>query len=524
MSITKLIRPQWLIFICFAVLYTLTRTTVHGPAEDAWLMVIDITRADFINLFHPHHLLYAPFAKSWWNMWHFLGMDDAYATIQMLNCLIGSAALWQLYMLCKDMRLSNVTGIWIVSVTGVSFAVWWLSCEIETAALAFLFGLIAIRSIYSLYVKGLTTGRIIVTGIVTVIAVSAHIFHLVLGLLGLYVLLTASILDSNDGKMRTSNKRFIYSGVFLLIFTIGVLLVYSVIDLITGSNLGAVGYLVGYFETNPEVSLNLKTPLLFGVGLIRSLFGVEVLFGIPAIADMAVTYFPDKDFTDELFMVRNISVIIAYILAFLMLIITVVLGYIAVVVLKKIPKLDTASKCDAMFIIVALVTIALPSIVAGPILSGATANNEHLLLFQAMFFLGVGLVFERSGVIPKVHRIIAVSIFILLLTVNGLGSISAMMKQDNDLNSSVFQKWKEVVKPSDLMIVKLTERDAAALSYLTEAKTVNLMHNSMVSHEYLSNWIDKRHANVWIQQDMAADGVKYPSVKGFRLRKWSRNK
>jgi len=519
----KLIKPGWLIFICFTVLYTLTRTAVHGPAEDAWLMVRDITSVDFCELYHPHHLLYAPLVRIWWNIWHFLGINDAYGTIQMLNCLIGSAALWQLFILCKDMRLSNITGIWIVSMTGVSFAVWWLSCEIETAALAFLAGLIAIRCIYSLYRNELTIRGIIITALVVVIAVSIHIFHLALGSLACYALLTAPndvLNNDNIRNLQINKKRFLFSGVFILVFTLGIFLIYAVVDFITTSNLGAVGYMMGYFETNQSVGLSLRTPLLFGVGLLRSLFGVEILFRIPAIANLAVSSFPEKDFTDELFMVRNMNVTFTYILTAIMLIITGVLSYISVIMLRRIFKLNKASKRDLLFIVAALVTVALPSIIAGPILSGATANNEHLLLFQALFFLIVGLVFERSGKLTKLNKIIAVSLFVLLLTFNGCGSISAMMKYENDLNISVFQEWKEVIKPSDLLVVKLTEQDAAALSFLTGTATINLMHEKMPDDDSLNDWMVKRDANVWIQQDIAPEGVKYPPVEGFRLRKW----
>jgi len=519
----KLIKPQWLIFICFTVLYTLTRTAVHGPAEDAWLMVLDITKVDFVELFHPHHLLYAPLARTWWRIWHFLGINDVFGTIQMLNCIIGSVALWQLFILCKDMRLSNLTSIWIVSMTGISFAVWWLSCEIETAAPAFLVGLIAIRCIYSLYRKGLTTQGIIISAMVTVIASTTHIFNLALGLLVCYVLLTTPdrVHSNNDNRnIRMDKNFFMFSGVFILVFTIGIFLVYTVIDFITASDLGAVGYMIGYFDADQSGGLSLKTPLLFGAGLIRSLFGVEILFRIPAVANLAISSFPAKDFTDELFMVRNMSVTFTYILMTIMLIITGVLSYISIIILRKFPKLNKDSKRDLLFIAAALFTVALPSVIAGPILSGATANNEHLLLFQALFFLNIGLVFERSGGLIKIHKITAISLFVLLLTVNGSGSISAMMRNENDLNISIFQKWKEVIKPSDLLVIKLTERDAAALSFLTGATSINLMHEKMPDDDSLIDWIEKRNANIWIQQDMALEGVKYPPVEGFRMREW----
>jgi len=313
--------------------------------------------------------------------------------------------------------------------------------------------------------------------------------------------------------------RFKYVILYTSVFTSGIVLLYWFIDYITGSGLGSIGYLIGYFKPDDTIHLSLKAPFLFSIGLVRSLFGVEILFRIPSVSDFVVSYFPGKDLSDEIFMVRDLNIGLVYFNTFLMLLVGIVLLAGIVFTIKKFPMLKENNRKDFNFILAGLAAVTLPVIVSGPILYSSTSNNEHLLLFWALFFLCSGLVFEQSGSLTKRVKIAAILVLISIFVINGFGSMHAMINPKNDLNIVTFNRTTGMVKANDLLIVHLTERDAAALSYNTGAATINTMHEDYPSINYLKKWNIEHEGTVWVQQDVAPEGVKYPLVSGFKLEK-----
>jgi len=524
--------------VCFFALYMFSRTKVHGPAEDAWLMVIDFTREPVINLFHPHHLLYGPIAGIWWKAWEAVGLHDAYGVIQSLNCILGAIAVQQIYALGRDLKLPRVIAGWAAAAFGLSFAMWWLSAEIEVAPLAMLAAVIVFRYSWRMYRDGLSIGYVVIVSLLCVLAVATHVFHFSLALLVLYVIFSSCSTNSPKSKwwkwlnIETGDKReeslfrgfrfrvrIFYSALYLLLFLLGTLYLYTFIDYITGSNRGAFGYLIGYFEPGASLGISWKSIPLFFVGLIRSIFGTEVMFRIHALSQLMANTFPAKDFSDELFLVRNLSSGFVSVLIALMFISSGILAVFILKVLRRIPFLSGDARQASAFVLIGLVTVGLPVLTAGPVLYGSTANNEHLLPFWGLFFLGIALVCVNGGKSARWERIAAVSLLISLFVINGFGALYAMKSTENDIIASSFSSQIEDVETADIIVVRLTERDAAALSFITGAKTINTMHEPYPSHEILIRWTEVNKAKVWIQQNMAAQGVKYPPLRGFSLEK-----
>ena len=291
------------------------------------------------------------------------------------------------------------------------------------------------------------------------------------------------------------------------------------IDYITGSHRGAVGYLIGYFEPGALFGFSWKFFPLFIVGLIRSIFGTEVMFGIHALSQLMANIFPAKDFSDELFLVRNLSSWLVSAFIILMLISSGILTAYMLRIIKRIPSLSGETRRAMFFVLTGLFAVSLPVLTAGPILYGSTANNEHLLPFWGLFFLAVGLAYLNGEKSLRWGRITAISLLISLFVINGLGTMYVMKNTENDIIASSFLPQIEDVDESDLIVVRLTERDAAALSFITGAKMINTMHEAYPQREKLLRWIETNKAEVWIQQNMAAQDVKYPQLSGFRLEK-----
>ncbi len=511
------------IFGCFLVLYLLSRTAVHGQAEDAWLMVVDYTRCGWGDLLHPHHLLYGPLAHLWWKLWSAAGADDAYRTIQTLNSILGALAVSQVYLLGRDMKISRQATVWAAVASGVSFGCWWLSSEIEVAPLSLLVFTLSLRYFWFMTKTQITTGRVVIAAMITLLAVCVHIFHLSLVLAAVYVIVKKGrrISPSDDARSRGLNRgpgRVVaLTAAYLFSFTALLFCLYGIADNIAGSHVGAFGCLVGYFKPDPSPGFGLRTPFLFAVGLMRSLFGVEIMFRLPDVVGTAAGLFPGKDFSDEIFLVRNMSIHAASGLTILMIIVVVLLGVSLVGMIKRFPVLIRTSPDGIAFLSIGLLAVSLPVVVTGPILYNSTANNEHLLPFWALWFLMTALVYDGKNGLKTYGRLSAAALLILVIVVNGTGAIMAMKEPGNDLTLSNLTPWTGLVKGTDVVILHLTERDAAAFEYLTDARVINTMHESIPSGGRLTEMSAENNGRVWVQRVDRENREKYPSTVGFRL-------
>ncbi len=525
------------LFIGFLALYLFSRTGVHGPAEDAWLMVVDFTKGGLTDLLHPHHLLYGPLAHAWWKLWQAVGIHDAYRVIQTLNSILGALAILQIYIFGRELRLSARAAAWVAVASGISFGCWWLSSEIEAAPLSLLAFVLTLRYLWFLHRTRITPVRAVIAAMITVFAVSTHIFHLSLLLLALFVIVKRSFTqdqtysDENVANSQSDQifggirvrKAFVFSAVYILSFIICLLCLYQLADYLSGADMGAVKYMVGYFEPDAVPGLSLHAPFLFAVGLVRSLFGVEVMFRLPVVTDAVSNLFPGKDFSDEIFLVRNMNLYAAIGLIVLMISVTVGLVVSLFYIIKRLPLLSKVSGIAFVFILAGLVTVSLPIMVTGPILYNSTANNEHLLPFWALWFLGMALVFGKSGGLPKPGRLSAFIMLVLILIINGLGSIKALKDSGNDLTITGISPWLESVDEDDIVVLHLTERDAAAFRYLTCASVINTMHESSPTDKALRGMAAESGGEVWIQKYSGDSRQKYPIVAELQLERLKKN-
>ncbi len=507
----------------FLALYIITRARVHGMAEDAWMMVIDFTRGGPAVWLHSHHLLYGPLAHYWWQWWDWIGIGDAYRVIQSLNCILGALAVQQGYLLGRDVGLSRWSAFWAAVGFGLTFVCWWLAAEIEVAPLSLLTVLLTVRYLWRVHRRGASVSRALVAAGMVTLAVTAHLFNLSLMLPAVYVLYVSAPQIKPNPEIQYSLK---YPSIFLIFVIICVIFVYTAADFLAGTGRGPTGYLVGYFKFPGIIRLTLLAPLLFGVGLVRSLFGVEVLFRFESLAGLLTRIFPGKDFSDESFLARDLSLPVTWLLAAGMLLCATGFAVLLVKVVRGIARLQQADRGAFWFLAVGLAAVILPNMVAGPIMLAAMANNEHFPSFWALLFIAMAFTLDRKESINKADRnvrptgylvIVAVTLF-LLAAVNGLGSIRLMMNPANDLKAVNFARWVEVVEPQDLLVVHLTEQDAAGLRYMTGAWAINTMHAPRPSDEWLRDWQLENDGRVWIQDVKPEDmDRKYPPVQEFEL-------
>ncbi|MFP4323433.1 MAG: glycosyltransferase family 39 protein [Anaerolineales bacterium] len=127
-----------LVFVFLVGVYTFTRTEVH--TFDALSYTQDVENKPFIQLYHPHHLLYGPVGRMAADVAKAFGYHGrADVPIQFMNAVAGAlgvVALWRF-----GARFSGHTwpALGVALLMGTAYAYWVYAAEVEVYTLAALF-------------------------------------------------------------------------------------------------------------------------------------------------------------------------------------------------------------------------------------------------------------------------------------------------------------------------------------------------------------------------------------------------
>jgi hypothetical protein len=127
------------LLVGFTALYTHTRTEVH--TFDALSYTQDIENKPFIELYHPHHLLYGPVGRVAYEVAQELGYAGrADMPVQALNALAGALGVILLWRFGGGFTGKRWLPLPIAILAGLSYAYWLYAGEVEvyTFAAAFL--------------------------------------------------------------------------------------------------------------------------------------------------------------------------------------------------------------------------------------------------------------------------------------------------------------------------------------------------------------------------------------------------
>lgn len=134
----KSLLPMLLIFVGFVGLYMATRSTIH--TFDALSYTQDVENKPFIELYHPHHLLYGVVGRWALRLAELFGYSGrADVPIQWLNALAGAAGvvlLWRFGVVFSGRRWLSLAPSLLM---GVAYAFWLYATEVEVYTFAALF-------------------------------------------------------------------------------------------------------------------------------------------------------------------------------------------------------------------------------------------------------------------------------------------------------------------------------------------------------------------------------------------------
>jgi hypothetical protein len=176
------------LLIGFTALYTHTRTEVH--TFDALSYTQDVENKPFIELYHPHHLLYGPVGRIAVNLAEALGYEGrADQPIQFLNGVAGAIGVILLWGFGGSFTGRCWLPLSIAVLMGVGYAYWIYAAEVEVYTFAAVF-IIATLYLLTLLERQPTPWMACLAGVAHAGAVMFHqtnsLFALPVGLLFLF--------------------------------------------------------------------------------------------------------------------------------------------------------------------------------------------------------------------------------------------------------------------------------------------------------------------------------------------------
>lgn len=435
--------PIWVVL--FAV-YTLTLSSVPALTHDS-LTYLNAMHEGGVGLWHPHHLVYNAIGAEWLRFVRSLGVvSDGLKIVAWVNSALGATSAVLCYLLLRDRaqtgRLLALAGT--VGAAG-SFGFWFYSVSVEVYVLPLT---VLLAATYVLISPRLGTRHVLAVGVLTGLAVLGHQVNVMFGAVVVVVLLS---------KARTVGRAT--AGRWLAVWA-------ATASSVVVAAYGLVLWLVvkpqSAAEANSWFTRYAGTDTFWappgpstlpraGFGASRAIVGGHFLFRFGWFRDRAASAVPGKSLTDEAFLVRNVPIGLAALLA----VTAVVGGVLLVLVLVRGIRRRGYVPARARTLLLALaawvVTYSLFFLVWEP------TNVEFWipqitcvwLAAAALCARGAGFRPAESGRWPRLLLAAAV----LVSVTNFAGSILPAVDSANDIYAYRFRALGRVVGAGDAVVV-----------------------------------------------------------------------
>ncbi|MGB9695783.1 MAG: hypothetical protein ACP5P3_02160 [Ignavibacteria bacterium] len=161
------------LLLLLSVLYMFTRNWML--TEDSMIYAGDITKEEWVDLFHPHHLLYSPLLKYIIVLFgRQMSPIEKLGFLQLLNIVVTVASVGVLYLILWELKKNIVLSLFGSTIYGISYGPWRYSSQIEVYNLSALLLLALLLLIISTYLKNLQIWEYILAAVLIVLVLFAH--------------------------------------------------------------------------------------------------------------------------------------------------------------------------------------------------------------------------------------------------------------------------------------------------------------------------------------------------------------
>ncbi len=336
--------PQ-ILFLFFLIIYLLFISEIPSLTHDSITYANEIESGEVV--LHPHHLLYHVLSLLWYKLLIFLSFGGtALAKIASLNAFFGAAGIAVIYKILKDdLRLDIFTSISMSAIAGFSFGYWFYSVSVEVYIIPLFFILLAIH-------QHLSGKRIVY---IAISAGMAALFHQQNVLFGIAVVIALFLKDNDSAKKLRNILIFIIS--YSLVILIPYLLSLAILNI---SSIQEISYWLTKYhhEVNSWNSLSPAAILVKDlVGFSRALVSSYGMFQIDFVMDILQQIFPDKNFFNEQYLLRNTTKVSNYLYVIFMIIFLLSYLYLIIKTSSKIKMLIKNKDLHLLLLTILIYTI-----------------------------------------------------------------------------------------------------------------------------------------------------------------------
>ena len=451
-------------FIIYFLLYTLTLSNVPSIATDSVRYINQIEGGK--ELFHPHHLLYKPFAWMWIALWRLVGIHiDGAILVSELNAIFGALTLCVFYSFLRArLACGRFTAILGTSLPAFSFAFWYYSGGVETYIIP---GFFLWLALYALTADHVPAKAFLLVGFLNATAVLTA----EMSVLFATVVLLAAWHSHRRGDC--SLRRSLASYIVVAVPTVTIPYLSSILYVGRGSLHGSWHWLTLYahrarFWNAPSASALMKA----AIGLGQAFIGSHFLFALPRVRSVIGSILPEFYLTHNVYLVRNLKIGVAYLLVILSVCFCAAVVITFAASLAHWPQLSPRNRMLVDLLLVWLATY-------GAFVFFYTAVNAKLWIAQVLciwMLLLVALLgrnrVSNSGV--RWSNLALVCSVALLFFVNFVGSIRFTHEKTNDYYYFRVEPLLNVSHQGDLVIIGTEWKFAAYLRRYGKAQILSL--------------------------------------------------
>jgi len=452
------------LFIAYFLLYVLTLSNVLSVATDSISYINEIDRGR--QLFHPHHLLYAPLAYMWIALSRQVGVHvDSIILVSGLNAIFGSLSLCVFYSFLRvRLACDRFTALLGTSLPAFSFAFWYYSGTVEVYIIPlFLLWL----AFYALTADHITAKTFLLVGFLNAVAVLVAEMSV---LFATVVFLAAwCCYRRGNCSLSRSLANYIVAAVPTVAFPyLGALLYVG-----RGSFRGSLYWLTLYaHRTRFWNAASTSALAKAAVGIGQAFIGSHFLFALPRVRLEIGKMLPGFYLTHNTYLVRNLKTGVAYLLAGLSVCLFGLVVFTLTASLARWSKLSLSNRLPVYLLLVWLVTY-------GVFVFFYTAVNAKLWIVQVfcIWMLFLILLFEARSNFKSIatwSKVVLVSAVSLLFFVNFEGSIRFTKERDNDYYYSRIEPLLRASDRDDLVIIGTAWKFGAYLQRYGKAPILSL--------------------------------------------------
>lgn len=290
-----------------AAVYLLTLSAVPALTHDSLGYQLAI-QAGGDALWHPHHLVYNALARGWLDVWQALGVDDPLVALESLNAVIGGCVVALIWLVLRD-RARLPLGVCAAGTTGAaaSYGLWFYSVSIEVYVLPLA---LLLATLLVLTTPVLSVRTMLGVGTVNGLAVITHQVNVLFALVVLAVVMR--------GADRSTALRRLAAYGASAAATVGVAYAAVLTFAIEPRSMREAGdWLTSYAQSGGYWHLRPTAPIHALAGAARALVGGHVAYRFEPVREWMHSTFTDRSLDDEEFLVRDLPIAGAVVLAVL---------------------------------------------------------------------------------------------------------------------------------------------------------------------------------------------------------------